>query len=387
MERYLFQYVKDDLPQKIILLVGPRQVGKTTLAEMFGEGSQYLNFDLSEHRQILRDKSWDRSSSYLIFDEIHKMKEWKRWLKGIYDTEKLSPPIIVTGSAKLDTYKKVGDSLAGRYFQFRLHPLDVAEATTALDMEPKDAFNRLMTIGGFPEPFLKGTERFYNRWKNSHLDIILRQDLIDLETVSDIKSIEILIDLISQQVGSTISYSSLAQTLQVSDKTVKRWLTILENLYLVFSIRPFSKKISRSILKAPKFYFYDNGRVQGDEGIRFENLVALSLHKYVSYQKDCYGRDLDLAFLRKKDGKEIDFILLEKEQPLILIECKLSDAKPSKNFVLFEEELAPCRRIQLLANLTQDLTFPNGIEIRRADTWLSKINEELNGCNVRNKGE
>ena len=377
MKRYLLQYIKDDLQNKLILLTGARQVGKTTLAEMLGEGYQYLNYDLAEHRKVLHNKSWDRKSKYLIFDEIHKMKEWKRWLKGIYDTEKLSPPIIVTGSAKLDTYKKVGDSLAGRYFQFRLHPLDIEECVTELTMEPSDVFRRLMDMGGFPEPFLKGSIRYYNRWKSSHLDIILRQDLIDLESVSDIKSIEILIDLMSNQVGSTISYSSLARNLEVSDKTVKRWLGILENLYLLFSIKPFSKKITKSILKSPKYYFYDNGRVQGGEGARFENLVALSLHKYVSFQKDCYGRDLELAFLRKKDGKEIDFILTEKNSPLIMIECKLSNSTPSKNFILFEEELGDCRKLQLLADLQQDLTFPNGVEVRRADKWLAQLKSEI----------
>ena len=372
VKRYLLQYIKEDLADKVILITGPRQVGKTTLAEMVGEGYQYLNYDRSEHRETLYKKAWDRSASYLIFDEIHKMKNWKRWLKGIYDTDRLTPPIIVTGSAKFDTYKKVGDSLAGRYFQFRLYPLDIAEAVSLLELNANEAFNRLMEVGGFPEPFLKNTQRFYNRWQSSHLDIILRQDLIDLETVSDIKAIEVLIDLLSKQVGSTISYSSLARTLEVSDKTIKRWLTLLENIYVIFRVNSFSQKISRSILKAPKFYFYDNARVKGDNGAKLENLTAISLRKHVIYQKDCYGNSLGLHYLRRIGGQKIDFLISKDQTPQTMVECKWKDAVPSKNFEVFSAELGKCEKIQLLGQLDQDATYPNGIQVRQAAKWLSK---------------
>jgi predicted AAA+ superfamily ATPase len=377
MNRYLIESIRNDLPNKIILLSGPRQVGKTTLAEMLGEGFQYLNFDSGEHRQILQRKSWDRQARYLIFDEIHKMKGWKRWLKGIYDTEKLKPPIIVTGSAKLDTYKKVGDSLAGRFFPFRLYPIDIEESCHYLGLSPQESMERLLTTSGFPEPFLKGSQRYYHRWQASHLDIMLRQDMLDLESVSNIKAMEILIDLLSRQVGSTISYSSLARNLEVSDKTIKRWLGLLENLYIIFSVKPYSKKISRSILKSPKYYFFDIARVVGDQGAKLENLVALTLHKSICFQKDCWGRSLELAFLRKKDGQEIDFFLLENKSPKLMLECKWSDHAPSKNFKVFQEEIGTCKKLQLIGSLTQDATYPDGLELRRADQWLSKISDML----------
>ena len=156
----------------------------------------------------------------------------------------------------------MGDPLAGRFFEFRLHPLDLKEIKRGLgadNLEKK--LDRLLTVGGFPESYFETDESYYNRWKRSHLDIILKQDLIDLENVHQIISIETLIQLLKKKVGSPISYNSLAEDLQCSDKTIKRWLTILETLYVVFRVPPFHRNISRSILKAPKYYFYDTGRL------------------------------------------------------------------------------------------------------------------------------
>ena len=242
MKRYLTNYILDDLKKKIVLLTGPRQSGKTTLSKMLSNNFDYLNFDNPEHRLGLIERSWDRSKDLIIFDELHKLKNWKSWLKGIYDTEGVQPRIIVTGSAKLDTYRKVGDSLAGRFFQFRLHPLDLKEINKINNPDNlQTVLEQLLDTGGFPEPYLEGNRRFYNRWKRSHLDIILKQDMIDLENIREITSVETLIQLLRKRVGSPVSYTSLAQDLQCSDKTVKRWLTILENMYIIFRIGPFHR--------------------------------------------------------------------------------------------------------------------------------------------------
>jgi predicted AAA+ superfamily ATPase len=300
MKRSYSNFITSYLHRKIVILSGPRQSGKTTLTKMLYPQFDYVNFDSTEGREVIREKSWDRKKSLIIFDEIHKMPKWKQWLKGIFDTEGVSPPLIVTGSARLDTYKKVGDSLAGRYFHYRLHPLDVRELVAMnFKLNTGAIIERLMTVGGFPEPFLEGSSQFYNLWKKTHLDIILRQDLIDLEVIKNIKQIEILIDLLKTKVGSPISYSSLAEDLQVSDKTVKRWLEVLENMYVIFKVKPFSKNIARATLKQPKYYFYDIARVP-DEGARFENLVAASLLKEVQFRQDCHGEDWDLHFVSKK---------------------------------------------------------------------------------------
>ena len=374
MERVLTNYVRVDLAKKIVLVSGPRQVGKTTLAKMIDPSFDYFNYDSAEHRLALMAKSWDRAKSLVIFDELHKMKEWKSWLKGVYDTEKMPPSLLVTGSAKLDTYRKVGDSLAGRFFQYRLHPLDLKEIQLVL--QPTDmgaVLDQLLLIGGFPEPFLEGSERFYKRWKRSHLDIILRQDLVDLENINQIQAIETLIELLRSRVGSPISYSSLAGDLQCSDKTVKKWLTILENMYVIFKVTPYHKDIARSLLKAPKYYFYDTGQVLGNKGLKLENLTACALLKEIHRQSDCFGEVFKLYYLRSKEKYEIDFLVTGDDVDPLLLEVKWSDDQPGKNFRRFGDYFPGSRKVQIVKELEREKTYPDGIEVRRAPSWLTEF--------------
>ncbi|MBW1814632.1 MAG: ATP-binding protein [Deltaproteobacteria bacterium] len=374
MKRYLEKYILEDLNKKIVLLTGPRQAGKTTLSKMLTSSYDYFNYDNSEDRLRLLEKSWDRSKSLIIFDELHKLKNWKSWIKGIYDTESIPPSLLITGSAKLDTYKKVGDSLAGRFFQFRLHPLDLKEINTALKPKNVDAeLEKLLTFGGFPEPFLNANMRFYNRWKKSHLDIIIKQDLIDLENVQQITSIETLIQLLKKQVGSPVSYSSLARDLQCSDKTIKRWLTILENMYVIFRVSPYHRNIARSILKSPKYYFYDTGQVTGDDSAKLENTVACALQKEIHFRLDCYGQERHLYYLRNKDGKEIDFFISNNQDSELLLEVKWSDENVSPNFNVFQKYFSKAKMVQIVKELSREKTFYRGVEIRKASTWLSQF--------------
>ena len=374
MKRYLEKYIQEDLDKKIILLTGPRQTGKTTLSKMLKTNFDYFNFDNLDDRLSLQQKSWDRSKELIIFDELHKLKNWKSWLKGIYDTEGISPSLLVTGSAKLDTYKKVGDSLAGRFFQFRMHPLDLKEINTFLTPKNlEDELDKLLVFGGFPEPFLNGTIRFYNRWKKSHLDIILKQDLIDLENVQQIVQIETLIQLLKTRVGSPVSYSSLARNLQCSDKTVKRWLTILENMYVIFKVPPFHKNIARAIQKTPKFYFYDTGQVIGDSGIKLENTIACALQKEIHFQEDCFGETKGLYYLKNKAGKEIDFCTTADNKPSLMVEVKWKKDNLSPNFEIFKKFFPQTKMIQVSKELKREKTFPNGAEIRSGHNWLTEL--------------
>lgn len=370
MKRYLTEPVRKDLGKKIILITGPRQSGKTTLAKMINLDHEYLNYDYAEHRLLLKEKSWDRKKPLLILDEIHKKRDWKRYLKGIYDVEGLNPPIIVTGSARLDTVKKSGDSLAGRYFQFRLHPLDIKELQGIIN--PSEALRRLKEHGGFPEPFLENDPVFSRRWRKSHLDIILRQDLLDLEPVRNIQRMETLIELLKGRVGSTVSYASLARDIECSPKSVKSWLQILENMYVVFAVRPFYRNVARAILKEPKYYFYDTGQIERDEGAKLENLVAGALRKELHYLEDVYGFRSSLHFIRNKQGAEIDF-LVQIEEERYLIEVKSADDALSPNFRIFSPFFPGAGKVQLVERLDREKTFPDGSEVRDLADWLQRL--------------
>ena len=376
MNRYLAPAILKDLKRKIILLSGPRQVGKTTLSKMLVSDFDYLNFDNPENRLALLERSWDRSKELIVFDELHKLQKWKSWLKGIYDTESIPPALMVTGSARLDTYRKAGDSLAGRFFPFRLHPLDIKEIIQfdfAINQNSDQILERLLLTGGFPEPFLENNLRFYKRWKRTHLDIIIRQDLLDLENIRQITALETLIQLLRKRVGTPISYRSLAEDLQCSDKTIKHWLTVLENMYVIFKVRPYHHNIARSLLKAPKYYFYDIGQVLGDNEIKLENLTACALLKEVHRQQDCFGEELDLSYIRDREKREIDFLITREQIPEMAVEVKWADDSPNRNFSLLKKHFSGIKKIQLIKELTREKTYPDGLELRRAASWLAKL--------------
>lgn len=371
MKRYYLKFLEEYLDRKIALITGPRQCGKTTVSKMIEPNYQYLNFDDEDARGVIAERSWDRKKKLIIFDELHKKPKWKAWLKGIFDSEGVDPKLVVTGSARMDTYLKVGDSLAGRYFQYRLHPFDVRELfVLKYSGTPRQWVERMLLVGGFPEPFLEGTERFHHIWKKTHLDIILRQDLIYQEDVKNIKMFELLLDLLKTRVGSPISYSSLAEDLQCSDKSVKRWLSILEEMYVVFKVLPYHKNMGRSVLKRPKYYFYDVARVKGDIGAKLENLVACSLLKECHFRQDCQGEEWDLFYLAKKGGVEIDFGLAHDGKLKQMIEVKTSDDTPTKNFRSFASDLSDAKKVQLVFDLKNEKTYPDGTEIRDLSTWL-----------------
>jgi len=357
------------MARKIILLSGPRQSGKTTISKALTPSFDYFNYDDAGHRTALREKSWDRSKSLVIFDELHKMPEWKTWLKAIYDVEGIPPSYMVTGSANMETFRKMGDSLAGRFFSFRLHPFDVREVRGTI--EPEEALSRIMHFGGFPEPFLENDPVFYARWKRSHLDVILRQDLLDLVAISDIKSIEILIELLRSRVCTPVSFANLASDLQKDPKTIKSWLTLLENLYVIFPVRPWHRNIARSILKEPKYYFYDTGQVKGDDGRKLENAVACALKKRLDFLEDTRGISGGLHYIRTKEGKELDFAVSQDDALTHLFEVKLTDTDRASAFAAFPELLDTAQSLQLVGARTRRKTWPDGLILENAATWLA----------------
>ncbi len=375
MKRYLEPIITEDLANKIVLLTGPRQSGKTTTSKQLGLSYDYFNMDDNNHYEKIINKHWDRKKQLLILAEFHKFKNWKRFIKGVYDVDGLNPKILITGSAKLDTFKNVGDSLAGRYFQFRLYPIDMHEACTQLNLSPKQAFDTLIHCSGFPEPFLKGEKNYYTRWQKSHAEIIIQQDLIDLTAVKSIKSIGLLATLLRGRVGSGINHANLAADLQVNAVSIKNWAQLLENVYMLFKITPYHNNIARSLLKEPKVYFYDIAAIK-EESAQLENLVALCLLKRLHYLEDVEGREVALHYCRTKDGRKIDF-LLKVDETVYLIEVKTSDNNISKHFSYFEKYFDKPNCIQLVKNLDKEYSNQEGHQVCDLLNWLAKIDENI----------
>ena len=371
MKRTLEDRIKGDLDQKIVLLTGPRQVGKTTLAKaLYPKSSEYFNMDSREHRLLLLKKAWNRSCDLVIFDELHKIRKWKNWVKGVYDTEGVRPRLLVTGSAHMDIYRKGGDSLAGRFYAYRLHPFTVAELKGTND--PESNLEQIMKLGGFPEPFLKGTETHAKRWRRSHTDRILREDLADIASVRDIRGLETLVELLRTSVGSTVSYESLSRDLQVSPHTVKHWIRTLENLYIIFLVTPYSRNIARSLLKQPKIYFYDTGLLTEDSGARFENAVACALLKRLHFVEDTEGEKCGLHYLRDKEKREVDFFTVRDGKPEWLVETKTSEVDVSslKHFSSFIGKKP--EPLLLVKNLDREMQL-EGIKVKKAARWLETL--------------
>ena len=370
MRRYMHDFLCKDLSSKVLIISGPRQCGKTTMARTLSPDSQYLNYDLAEHRLLLQEKSWDRRKQLIVFDELHKMPGWKAWLKEIYDAEGLPPALLVTGSGKLGAFRQVGDSLAGRHFHYRLHPIDVKEAAHFTDLGRQEAFQRLMTVGGFPEPFLRASPSYYRRWQRTHIDFILKEDLLNITAIRDLQSVETLLALLRTRVGSPISVLKLANDLQKSPNTVRHWLAVLEDLDIIFAVTPYHRNIARSLLKAPKYYFYDNAQVQGDEDARLENLVACALWKELQRLQDFAGLNLALHYLKNKDGQEIDFVVLQDGIPTQMIEVKWRDVQLSRSFksLLAQEQL---QRVQVVGELAQAKSFADGTRVEPAADFLT----------------
>lgn len=356
MSRYLKSFIQEDLKKKMVFLGGPRQVGKTTLAkELCAETpdnlSEYLNWDNGPHRKAILAQKWRADAPLVVFDELHKYPRWKSWIKGIWDTRTTSQEYLVTGSARLDVYQKGGDSLVGRYHYWRLHPFTLDEHPAEISLE--ETYRRLMTLGGFPEPFLGNDEREAMRWRRERFRRILQEDIRDISAVQQLQTLELFVDALKDRASSLLVLSNLAGDLQISPNTAKQWLVLIEKLYLAFAIYPYTKNLPRSVQKPPKVYFYDNADVTHDEGARLENLVATHLLKRLQFLEDYYGYHCELRYVRDKEGREVDFITLINKKVDELIEVKLSDEEPSLSLKYYKEKLNPRRTVQLVGNLTK----------------------------------
>ncbi|MGH7389006.1 MAG: ATP-binding protein [Candidatus Rokuibacteriota bacterium] len=366
--RYLEPHVQRDLRRKMVFVAGARQVGKTTLARrLLGRGSGYLNWDAAADREaILRGEL--PPSSFWVFDEIHKYRLWRRFLKGLYDRRRPAQRILVTGSARLDFYRYGGDSLQGRYHLLRLHPLSFGELRLQTAAELRD----LLTLGGFPEPFLGGSEREARRWSREYRNLLVREELTSLERVTDLGRLELLMVRLPELVGSPLSLNALREDLQVSHATVANWVAILERLYAVFRVAPFGAPRIRAVKKEQKHYHLDWTLVPHDAQ-RFENMVGAHLLKLVHFVQDTEGRDVELRYFRDVDGREVDFVVVDRRRPTHLVECKWGDAPVDAGLRYLKPRFPDAEAWQVSAVGVKDFVSPEGIRVVNATELLRQL--------------
>ena len=338
MKRYVVDSVRADLRDKMVFLGGPRQVGKTTLALSLIKGADeshpaYLSWDSAASRKLLLDGGLPTGQPLILLDEIHKYKQWRNLVKGFYDSYKSHRQFLITGSARLDLYRRGGDSLQGRYHYYRLHPLSLHELNRRPQRSDLDA---LLQYGGFPEPFLKHNARHWKRWQRERLSRVIQEDLISLEQVREVSQLQLLADLLPARVGSVLSIANLRQDLSVAFETADRWVGIFENLYYCYRIMPYGLPQLRAVKKERKLYLWD-WSLCPNEAARFENLVASHLLKYCHFLEDTEGDDMSLRFLRDSNGRELDFVVLKNGKPEFAVECKSGDRVLSRNIAYFSQ--------------------------------------------------
>jgi predicted AAA+ superfamily ATPase len=366
--RYLVPQVRQDLNRKMVLMAGPRQVGKTTLAlSLPGAQAGYLSWDVGAHRERILRRQLPPSRLW-IFDEIHKYRSWRNWLKGVYDGRRAGQQILVTGSARLDFYRFGGDSLQGRYHLLRLHPFSAKE----LAIQTAAGLRDLLKLGGFPEPFLSGSEVEARRWSREYRNRLVREDVAGLERVQDLGNLELLALRLPEVVGAPLSVNALREDLQLSHKTVESWLRVLERLYAIFRLSPLGAPRIRAVKKIQKHYQFDWSLVPSQPA-RFENMIASHLLKWVHFEQDAQGRDLELRYFRDSDGREVDFVVVDGRQPILFVECKWAESDVDKSLRYLKARFPSAEAWQLSATGKKDYVTPEGIRVSPALKLLNQL--------------
>ena len=365
MDRYLKKPVLEDLKNKMVFIGGPRQVGKTTLSlDLAPKKYRYLNWDILKDKEFIL-RQYFPIEKFIIFDEIHKFKQWRGYIKGLYDKHKYKKKILVTGSARLDYYRHSGDSLQGRYHYYRLHPFTVKE----LGIQTPADIKTLLDLGGFPEPFLSGSKRQALRWQREYRSRVIHEDISSLELSQNLSQMELLLIRLPELVGSPLSVNALREDLNLSYKTVAKYLDIFERMYLIYRLTPFYSHKLRAVKKEKKHYHYNWAEVQ-DKSARFENLIAGHLLKWIHFQQDYEGKNMELCYFRDTDKREVDFIITNNKKPIQAIECKLKAKNISSNLKYFKAKFPNTECIQVHLENTREYESKEGIKYLTWKTFL-----------------
>ena len=380
--------------RQMVFLSGPRQVGKTTIGESLGD--LYLSWDDSDARRIIQEGQRAVFDKYdlgmaaehdktVVFDEIHKYSRWKQFLKGFYDLYGKHLRIVATGSARMDVYKKGGDSMMGRYFPYRMHPFSVAELLDVslpgekLVRAPRrleDAeWNALVRFGGFPDPFSKRDTRFSHRWNSLRFDQLTTTDMRDLTKIDQLDVLASLARILSLRSGEQLVYKNLGRDVGVDEKTAKAWIKALKHLYFGFEVKPWFRNVENSIRKMPKWYLRDWANVS-DEGKRAETFIACHLLKAVEGWTDLGYGDFELGYLRDKTKREVDFIVVRDGEPWFLVEAKKSDTGLSGNLDHFQRQTGARHAFQVVVDaeyVDRDCFSYNQPIVVPARTFLSQL--------------
>ncbi len=341
IERYLKSSVQEWLDQRMVFIGGPRQVGKTHLArEFIAAPRDYYSWDDLADREQIKSHRFPADSGTLVLDEVHKYPQWRSLLKGLYDKNAGQLRFIVTGSARLDLFRRGGDSLFGRYHYFRLHPFSYGEVDAEYRLETLDA---LLEYGGFPEPFIRHTARFARIWRRERMARVIHQDLRDLTNLKDYTQLELLADLLPSKVGSLLSLNSIAEDLAKSPHTIANWIDILGSVYQCYTVAPYGPPKIKANRKQQKLYLWDWSVIESP-GARFENLVASHLLKYCHLMEDTEGHQMELRFLRDQQGHEVDFVVLKNKRPALMVECKTGERAASPSLLYFRDRVS-CREL------------------------------------------
>ena len=366
MKRALQAQVQADLKEKMVFLGGPRQVGKTTLAQALGPPEAYLNWDFPFDKKKILSLELPPTKLW-IFDEIHKYKLWRNLIKGIYDKNKNQHQILITGSARLDLLRRGGDSLQGRYHYLRLYPITLDELRSDKQSDLMDLIHK----SGFPEPFLSEGKMDAQRWSHEYRHRILKDDIQSVEVISDLSAAEHLLINLPEKVGSPLSINSLREDVSVSHKAITRWLDIFERFYAIFRLPPMSSSKIRAVKKEKKHYHYDWTLID-DPGIRFENLVAVHLLSHVHQLQDVEGEDINLCYFRDTDKREVDFVVTRKNKPVLFIECKLADQPVSDHLIYLSKKFPQVPSFQIHLQGAKEYINKDKIQVLAARNFLSK---------------